>query len=137
MGEKKSRCKTFDELRYFNFKFKCSQIENLPATSNSILLHIKRAFYVVYTQINCLNRSAKKLNMLEFGFVQKGENIVPEKIITLNPPPEELVMPCNCKVCGTKSCHCNKTNLPCVSFCACMKLQTCKNQHNVIESCIN
>lgn len=51
---KGSDCKTADDLRLRSYHHAtCALIEELPPTSNSMKLHILRAYYVVYTQINC------------------------------------------------------------------------------------
>lgn len=57
--------KTFDELRCWSYCWVLTKnclVENLPPTSNSIKLHILRAFYVVNTQLNCLNSYATALD---------------------------------------------------------------------------
>ena len=52
-------------------------IEELPPTSKSIRLYILRSIYVVYTQINCLNKYARQLNPTEYGWNQEDDLLLP------------------------------------------------------------
>lgn len=103
-----ANCKNFDELRLWSYHHKVGSIEDLPPTSNSINLHILRAFYVVYSQLTCLDMTAIKLDPTMFGFVLEDGKLKIKKITTFVPPVDELLPPCNCKVCSTKACPCNK-----------------------------
>ena len=89
---KGSDCKTSDELRVWSYHHaKCVLIEELPPTSKSIRLHILRSFYVVYTQINCLNKYARQLNPTEYGWNQEDDLLLPEKVLILLPSADELI----------------------------------------------
>ena len=51
--------------------------KSLRPTNNSVRLHILRAFYVVYTQINCLNKKLHQLNQVEYGWKEQDELMLP------------------------------------------------------------
>ncbi|KAL7296570.1 hypothetical protein TKK_0010001 [Trichogramma kaykai] len=99
----------------------------LPATSASIRLHARRAFYATYMQINLLNPSSAKLDPTLFGFCLENEHLIPSKIENLFPSNDALVPSCTCEVCSTKSCGCHRNQLACTSFCKCHINNTCKN----------
>ena len=109
---------------------KCALIEDLPPTSNTIKLHILRTYYVVYSQITCLNPTAYKLQATNFGFVEQDDLLMPTKVDTLLPPFDDFIPNCNCKVCSRTTCICVAAELPCCSFCYCSRNNTCKNKYN-------
>ncbi|KAJ8667307.1 hypothetical protein QAD02_008969 [Eretmocerus hayati] len=89
--QKSSICTSFAELRLWTYYHaKESLIEDLPPTSKSIRLHILRTFYIVYTQTQCLNSNARKLNPLKFGYTKVDNFIMPEKVKILIPPANEV-----------------------------------------------
>lgn len=50
--KKSCSCQNFNELRYWEYHHGSSfSIQNLPATSASIRLHILRAWYITYKQL--------------------------------------------------------------------------------------
>ena len=82
---------TMDELRLLKYHHeKCITINDLPPTSESTEGHIRRAYYMTYTQINCL--SEFRLNPLDYGFALEDEYLVPIKYH--RPLPEEIVLKC-------------------------------------------
>lgn len=127
-----TNCKSFDELRmYYYAKYAtCADLEKLPPTSNTIRLHILRAYYVVYIQTHCLLNPDNLLDPLNFGFKNDGDLLVPNKIESLLPPPQDLIANCNCKVCKKKTCNCVFYEVPCCSFCKCIIEKTCENKFN-------
>ena len=108
-----------------------TSILDLPPTSNSIKLHILRAFYATYEQINLLNAECLKLDPLQFGYVLEDEYLIPKKVAISFPSINELVPNCNCKSCSTKSCHCRSSGLSCISFCICRSNNVCKNPNDI------
>uniref|UniRef100_A0A6P7FZ99 Uncharacterized protein LOC114325789 n=1 Tax=Diabrotica virgifera virgifera TaxID=50390 RepID=A0A6P7FZ99_DIAVI len=120
-------CTSFDELRVWIYKHKNSVIENLPPTSNSIKLHILRAFYVVHIQTNVLNSAMDELDPTSYGFFMDDNLLMPQKVHILIPLAEKLPAGCNCSVCGPR-CNCRRLKILCCTFCACMKKNTCTNK---------
>ena len=57
-----------------------TSILDLPPTSNSIKLHILRAFYATYEQINLLNAECLKLDPLQFGYVLEDDYLILKKV---------------------------------------------------------
>ena len=133
--KKNSACKTFDEFRVWTYykPGSTSAIEDLPPTSNSIRLHILRAFFIVYSHINCLNPDTLQLNPLVFGFEEEGEFLMPAKVKALLPPISELVPSCTCKKCKKKTCICVVNKIPCCKFCGCFEGKECCNEFNFSE----
>lgn len=127
--KKNSVCTNFDELRYHTYHFGRTAVSllDLPPSSQSIALHILRAYYATYQQVNILEVNILKLDPTQFGYVLEDNNLLPRKILTLYPPIDELVPNCNCKVCITKHCICKSNGLPCISFCLCRSQNSCKN----------
>ena len=126
---KNSDCTTFNQLRaWFYTHADRFSVEDLPATSSSIQLHILRAFYIVYTHTHCLDRDAFKLDPLLFGYEEQDDLLMPAKVKILLPPPEEFVPNCTCKKCKTKSCVCIAAQIPCCKFCGCDEKKTCHNE---------
>ena len=129
--EKNSKYQTFDELRVSSYYHsKSVLIEDLPPTSASMRLHILRAFYITYTQTNCLNRFKAPLNPLLFGYQIQDDLLVPKQVKILLPPLSDLVPSCRCNICSNKACLCVTQMIPCCSFCYCQKNHTCKNKYS-------
>ena len=130
---KSTKCKNFNELRYQIYHWstaKCD-LEKLPPTSASTALHIYRAYYVTYQQVNCLNPNAETLDPLQYGYSMVDNVLLPQKIYILLPPADEFVPSCRCTTCSrASSCCCLAAQVPCISFCLCQKNDTCKNKYN-------
>lgn len=128
---KDSHSKTFDELRNWTYHHaKSVTVENLPPTSNSVNLHILRAFYICYEQYNCLCSTARKLDPCLFGYKTEDGMLVPQRIMSIFPPIDILIPSCNCKTCGRRTCPCQQAEISCCSFCFCQSRgNNCKNPH--------
>ena len=120
---------TFDDLRYWTNHFtNAVSVNELPPTSQSIRLHILRALYITYYQINLLQSNIEQLDPLKFGYIIEENCLIPAKIHILYPTIDELPPKCNCKKCSTKQCSCKSSGVPCISFCVCKSLDiTCNN----------
>ena len=126
--KKGTPCSTFDQLRAWSYYHaKHTLIEELPPASGTIRLHILRAFYIVFTHINCLNDNIEILDPTLYGWKEGNELLLPETVQILLPPSDELVYNCSCKVCSSKSCCCVLAEIPCYSICFCRYKQMCKN----------
>lgn len=124
--------KTFDELRYWMYHHgKTFSVTELPPTSESIRLHILRAFFIVYNQNNCLEEKTTSLDPLLFGYKMENDGLI-LKSVDIFPSTEELVPNCNCGKCAQKrSCCCRAAGLPCSSFCHCQTTSQCTNPYNL------
>ena len=124
--------KTLDHLRYTLYHQRTgTTIQDLPPTSTATWSHILRAFYVTYTQVNCLQNV--DLYPLEYGFELQDGSIVPTK--NYQPLPDSMAVKCDCKKCATRICPCRELKLPCCIFCKCQAsdTQSCKNPNGVIR----
>ena len=125
--KRSTNCKNFDELRIFSYHLKCALIDDLPPTSNTIKLHILRAYYIVYCHINCLEITVTSIDPKLFGFVEENDLLLPEKVEILIPPVEEFSPNCTCKSCKINVCICFRNQIPCCKFCFCKINNTCNN----------
>ena len=114
----KSACKMFDELRYQiyhkqAFKF---DLEKIPATSSSIVNHIKRAYYQCYLWINLPVFESPELDPLEYGYVMDDDFMVPD--LKVEAIPDDFPMPCSCIKCARDNvCPCRVKNILCCNYC--------------------
>lgn len=67
-------CTQFDDLHYHRKFF----LSELPPTSESMRLHILRAFYITHIQINII-KDTQGLNPTNFRYEKDSDNLVPEK----------------------------------------------------------
>lgn len=88
--KKKNKFSSFDMLRYKTYS-NHALISDLPPTSATIYLHILRAFYVTYQQINLLNQDRELLDPELFGYCVIDEYIVAKEISVLYPPLDQLL----------------------------------------------
>ena len=78
-------------------------IEKFPPTSDSVRLHIRRAyFHGVYANT--------KINPLEYGYEEDGYGYLsPIFINDTNTLPDNFPVPCTCKKCARETvCKCRK-----------------------------
>ena len=123
---------TMDALRFNLYHHRKSlTILDLPPTSYATEGHIRRAFYMASSQINCL--WGRTLNPQEYGFIMENECLVPRKC--QRDLPEDFATKCSCVKCATHSCPCRQKNIPCCIFCRCQKDDNgsqCRNPNGVI-----
>lgn len=119
-----SKCDTFDDLRYSEFK-RSVPLTDLPPTSYSVHGHIKRAFYLIRRCENVLNREYVQKDPCEFGWEDVDGVLKPMKF--LKPLPTELTRTCTCKTCTTNRCACRYALLKCSTFCKCT-MSVCQNK---------
>lgn len=82
--------------------------------------------------MNILNNSKKVLEIdpTLFGFKVHEDYLIPQKVTTMFPSPEELVPGCHCKKCSRKTCGCRVFLLKCCDSCSCQVNDSCKNPIN-------
>lgn len=119
--QKNSTFHTFNQLRYYHhFHTPTRDLETLPPTFASISLHILRAFFVTYLQVNCLNENITPLDPRFFGYEVQHDYMVPKKVHILLPPINEFVPSCHCQACiSEKSCICVRAGIGCCEYCSC------------------
>lgn len=131
--KKGSDLKTLDELRYWMYHHsKSITLDKLPPTSYRATEHIKRAFYMTYLMLNCLEGLV--LDPIEYGFYQQDDLLLP--CISKRIVPSELVQFCTCLKCSTIKCNCRKHNVPCCRFCKFQSVDegsSCKNPHVILN----
>ena len=83
--KKNSKFYSFDMLRYKTYN-DYDLISDLPPTSATMHLHILRAFYVTYQQINLLNQQRELFDTELFGYCIKDDHLVAKRISVFYPP---------------------------------------------------
>ena len=119
-----ARERTFDELRYSQYKKQLDLID-LPPTSHSITHgHIHRWWFLVRKLKTLLKDSdGDDLDPTDHGWTSVDGHLLPEKCLFL--VPDHLSKTCGCKhddekkQCGSNRCTCKKLNVGCTSFCEC------------------
>ena len=122
----------FNQLRHIVYykKSKELDLEKLPATSSSVLLHIKRSYLQTYIWLHSAFVESIEINPLEYGYeLEDDDEMMTPKIIE-EILPDELPIPCKCVKC-TKSnvCNCRVNKIRCCKYCNC-KTEICQNQLN-------
>ena len=120
--DSRSTCSSFDSLRYKWYHLKLTSVRDLPCSSESIKLHILRAFYVTFNQKNILRHPP-----IFFGYNVMDDQFILQKNHNIYPSVEDLVSNCTCKKCSTKNCGCKSSGLKCILFSHCSQTQSCKN----------
>ena len=91
-----TKCESFDELRYSEYK-RSIPLSELPPTSHSIRGHILRAFYLVRRCICLLDNVYPKMEPCNFGWQNVDDVLRPSKFLKFLP--EDILLVCRCKIC--------------------------------------
>ena len=118
---------SFDELRYDQYHKKSFlfNLEKLAATSNTIHMHIMRAYF----QCNhWVNAASVESITLEYCYVAEGEGLIYPKVINYEIIPIHFPMPCNSLKCARSNvCSCRVKDIVGCEFCKCGRHLSCKN----------
>ena len=135
---KKEDIGTFDALRSMIYHTNSQQLnlEKLPCTSNSLTLHIKRAYFQCYLWYYSPIEMRFDIDPVDYGYkisdtVSEAENdYVLEPVVTnVNILPEDFSQPCSCNKCASeKVCPCRIRNIACCKYCKCTSC--CRNPYN-------
>ena len=119
-----TKLSTFTELRAFLYhQTKASSHQNLPPTSNSLLEHLKRAWFCTYQTIHLFS-SVANIDPLDYGYQVEDGSLVPlTGCKLLN---KQFTVTCNCTTCARVTCPCRQENVGCSPFCKCMKVHNCR-----------
>ena len=120
-----------NKLRYFLFRTKGTEGENLPPTQAALLPHIKRARVIAATALSYKDPYPTQPELVGNGWVMIDDVCVPHRTDLLPAPLAimELVK-CGCKTgCILNSCTCRKNNLVCTDICKCGSI--CQNDDHV------
>ena len=118
---------SFDEIRYHQYHKKSFEfnLEKLAATSNTIHMHIMRAYFQCNRWVNAASVESITLDPLEYSYVaeEEGHIYLKDEII-----PIDFSMPCNSLKCARSNvCPCRVQGIACCEFCKCGKHLSCKN----------
>ena len=116
--------RTFDQLRYSQYKKQLDLID-LPPTSHSIIHgHIPRWWFLVRKLSTLLkDRDEDDLDPTDHRWTNVDGHLLPEKCLLL--VPDHLSKTCGCKHdderkrCGSNRCTCKNLNVGCPSLCEC------------------
>ena len=124
------KVETFDELRHYQYHKKSFEfsLEKLAATSKSIHLHIKRAYFQCYRWSHVAFIENVTLDPIDYGYVTDDEGLISPRIVDCKTIPDDFPLPCNCFKCAKSSiCSCRIKNIKCCDFCRCGASVNCKN----------
>ena len=122
--------RTFDQLRYSQYKKQLDLID-LPPTSHSVIHgHIRRWWFLLRKLSSLLKETDEDaLDPTEHGWKNVNGHLLPDKCLLL--VPDHLLKNCRCKTedtskrCNSKRCTCRNLNVGCTSLCACT--EACAN----------
>jgi len=123
---------TVNELRWFLFSNRAAEGENLPPTSGSLHLHIRRAHYIAMIWRKAGESHPSRPTPSEFGWEFDTNTSRFSPLRCLNPPAPEAVLNlvrCGCKRECEGRCSCCKNNIPCTEVCGCWAF-SCNNKAN-------
>lgn len=103
-------------------------IASLPATSDSVKLHVLRSWAQVHVWNSALQADITQLNITNYGFYEDCSGLIRPALMTKTPLPEDLIPPCKCRKCN-KHCPCYIREVPCCGYCNCIE-NSCKNKYN-------
>lgn len=125
---------TFDLLRHFVFHSKDKKdfdVEKLPCTSETIKLHIKRAFLQTHKWKYSAIIENISLSPLNYGYqLDDDTELVVPQITYKENIPSDFPQPCTCLKCARANvCLCRINNIACCDFCKCRS--RCKYTSNI------
>ena len=131
---------TVKEHRWFLYSNRAAEGENLPPTSGSLDLHIRRAHYIAMIWRKADENHPRLPAPAAFGWTFDAGSSHFSPVRCLNPPALEAVLhliKCGCKSGCEGRCSCRINNIPCTEFCGCWVF-TCNNktsQPGINEEC--
>ncbi len=128
---------TMDDLRNLIYhQSDTKTLEDLPPTSHSLRDHIKRAFYITFQQVHCLDSYNYNLNPTEYGYEKLDGKIMP--VNSNRPLPDDLPLCCTCVKCARRTCLCKASCVSCISFCKCQgPPKTCQSEFMTLQTTID
>ena len=120
---------TFDQLRnkiYYQ-KSQLLDLEKLPPTSTSIMLHIKRAYLQTYLWLHSPFVASINIDPLDYGYQLDDNDYLNPVITDGNVLPVNLPQPCKCAKCAKPNvCVCRVNGVSCCRYCNCNS-EACQN----------
>ena len=127
------------DLRWFLFSNRAAEGENLPPTTGSLELHIRRAHYIAMIWRRATENHPSLPSPAAYGWEHLAEEGAYTPTRCVYPPAPDAVInlvKCGCKKgCTTGSCTCSKHNIPCTEVCGCLGY-SCNNIHNTVENIV-
>ena len=132
-----TKVNTMDALRDSIYhRSESKTLEDLPPTSHSLRDHIKRAFYITFQQVHCLDTYDYDLKATDYGFEKVEDKLMP--VQSYNPLPEALPLCCTCKKCARMTCPCRAGGVSCIDYCKCQEPPIeCQNKNMTLTTTIN
>ena len=126
-------CNTFDDLRYHLYMNKRKTISELPPTSASMMGHLLRSHYCLYSSKLYHPQKFINLDPMNYGWERDNGLLTPAKFY--NRLPVEYTVACVCKKRCNGRCKCRRLAAECSEFCACGNI--CTNNRQVTSFCCN
>ncbi|XP_057301782.1 uncharacterized protein LOC130636171 isoform X2 [Hydractinia symbiolongicarpus] len=121
-------CISKDKDVIYYKKSQLLDLEKLPPTSSSAILHIKRSYLQTYVWLHAPFVRSIDIDPTHYGYVldEEGDCLKP-KITEDDVLPDDLPQPCNCLKCARANvCICRINNINCCQYCNC-KREECQN----------
>ncbi|KAG1659614.1 hypothetical protein GQR58_022472 [Nymphon striatum] len=110
------------DARWWLFKRKQAQAENMPPTRDALLSALQRAHYQAMIWYNDIVANPKLSSPQSYGW-NLVDGTFKEVMTPLPPAPEGItqLVKCGCKAthCSTSQCKCRKNRLLCTNVCSC------------------
>ena len=110
------------DARWWLFKRKQAQAENMPPTRDALLPALQRAHYQAMIWYNDIVANPEIPSPQSYGW-NLVDGTFKEVMTSLPPAPEAItqLVKCGCKAthCSTNQCKCRKNGLLCTEFCSC------------------
>ena len=124
------RCSTFRKAK--------SNLDNLPPTQDSLMLHLKRAHYQTLVWKQSLVAQPELPSPLESGWHLVETEMKPVLMTKNAISPNYIdIVSCQCKEnggqCRNRHCACVKGSMACTASCRCGGKDWCKNTHNALD----
>ena len=118
------------QLRWWLFKKRQAQSENLPPTQSTLKSAILRAHYQTMTWIMANSADQNLPPPDQYGYQIDGNNYT-AMTTPLSPAPSAIIhlIKCGCKSshCRTNQCKCRRNSLQCTELCDCSESDDCLN----------
>ena len=99
--------------------------------SESLKLHIRRAYFQELEWNRVPFQSCHHLNPLEYGYILEEGLYEPVIVNMINIIPNDFPVPCSCAKCfRDRSCRCRFNGKSCSEFCDCSAKAPCNNPYN-------
>ena len=129
LNGKLASLKSFDDVRYFQYRSKVPIHSIVPSSTCMRNGHIMRMFLLSKRLSSLVSRCVVPLDPIMYSWKEKDGYLLPNKC--LREIPKNLIKTCGCNDCSSKMCGCRRNLSKCTIYCACTGNNACRNTYNV------